>query len=90
MRAVRYGQPIPVAPTSRRATARRLQAARVLAGGPSLRSLAKATGMSYRHLEAVAKAAEPLLPTDARDLGAVLDVPPAWLAHGWDSNGVVT
>jgi hypothetical protein len=88
VRAHRTGQPVPVAPTGRQATARRLEAARVLAGRPSLRSLATQTGMSYVHLRAVANAQEPLLPTDARDLAAALDVPQAWLRYGWTSRGV--
>jgi hypothetical protein len=83
LRSVRSGEPIPVAPTGRQATARRLEAARVLAGRPSLRALASQTGMSYPHLVAVANGSEPLLPTDARDLGRVLDVPEAWLRDGW-------
>jgi hypothetical protein len=59
VRAVRSGQPIPVTATSRQATARRLQAARVLAGRPSLRSLAAATGIGYGHLLRAANAQEP-------------------------------
>jgi hypothetical protein len=89
MRVVRAstGQPVPVAPTGRQATARRLGAARVLAGRPSLRSLAQETGMSYGHLLGVVNANEPLLPTDAVDLGRVLDVPAAWLRDGWTGDG---
>jgi hypothetical protein len=83
VRTVRTGQPIPVAPTGRQATACRLEAARVLAGRPSLRSLATQTGMSYPHLVAVANGTEPLPPTDARDLAAVLGVPQAWLREHW-------
>jgi hypothetical protein len=84
VRSVRSGQPNPIAPTGRQATARRLEAARVLAGRPSLRALARQTGMSYPHLVAVANGDEPLLPSDAVDLGAVLGVPSAWLRDGWD------
>jgi hypothetical protein len=84
---VRSGLPVPVTATGRQATARRLEAARVLAGRPSLRSLATQTGMSYLHLRAVANAAEPMTSTDVRDLAAVLDVPPAWLRYGWAGNG---
>jgi len=82
---VRSGQPVPVTvtPTSRQATARRLAAARVLAGRPSLRELAQQTGMSYVHRRGVANAQEPLTNTDARDLAAVLDVPASWLRDGW-------
>jgi hypothetical protein len=83
VRSVRSGLPIPVAPTSRQLTARRLEAARVLAGRPSLRSLAQQTGMSYPHLVAVANANEPLLASDVRDLAVVLNVPQAWLRDGW-------
>jgi hypothetical protein len=39
--------------------------------------------MSYRHLVAVENGQQPLLPTDATDLGAVLGVPPTWLRDGW-------
>jgi hypothetical protein len=90
VRSARSGQPIPVAATSRQLTARRLEAARVLAGRPSLRSLAERTGTSYGHLLAISKGSEPLLPTDVRDLAAVLDVPQSWLAHGWNDNGATT
>jgi hypothetical protein len=64
-------------------TARRLTAARVLAGNPSLRTLATRTGMSYGHLLGISKGSEPLTATDQRDLAAVLDVPAQWLADGW-------
>jgi hypothetical protein len=74
---------VPVAPTGRQLAARRLEAARVLAGHPSLRTLAQQTGMGYEHLCAVANGREPLLPTDARDLGRVLGVPSEWLRDGW-------
>ena len=74
MRSVRSGQPVPVAPTGRQLVARRLEAARVLAGRPSLRSLAEQGGLSYRHLVAVANAHEPMTATDQRDLAAAPDV----------------
>jgi hypothetical protein len=32
----------------------------------------------------VARTNEPLTSTDVRDLAAVLDVPPSWLAQGWE------
>jgi hypothetical protein len=84
VRAVRSGQPIPVAPTTgRQAIARRLAAARVLAGRPSLRSLAEQCGLSYRHLVAVANAQEPMTATDQRDLAAALSCPSEWLRDGW-------
>jgi hypothetical protein len=83
----RSGFPVPVTATSRQMTARRLTAARVLAGNPSLRSLADRTGMSYGHWLGISKGSEPLLPTDVRDLAAVLQVRASWLAHGWNSNG---
>jgi hypothetical protein len=38
--------------------------------------------MSYGHLVGVANAKEPLLPTDARDLATVFDVPQVWLRDG--------
>ena len=85
MHSVRTGQPVPIAPTGRHATARRLGAARVLAGRPALRDLARQTGMSYVHLRGVADGNEPLLPTDARDLATVLDVPVALLRDRWSS-----
>jgi hypothetical protein len=81
--AVRSAQPIPVTPTSRQATARRLEAARVLAGRPSLRALAQQCGMRYSHLVALHTPPEPMTFTDARDLAAALDVPQAWLRYGW-------
>jgi hypothetical protein len=88
MQHARSGQAIPITPTGRRqATARRLEAARVLAGRPSLRSLATATGIGYGHLLRAANAQEPLTSTDVRDLAGVLDVPPSWLAHGWANTG---
>jgi hypothetical protein len=31
-----------------------------------------------------------LLPSDAVDLGRVLDVPAAWLRDGWAGNGVAS
>jgi hypothetical protein len=85
VRTVRTGQPVPVAPTSRQATARRLQAARVLAGRPALQDLARRTGMSCAHLRAVANAQEPMTFTDACDLATALDVPVQWLRDGWSA-----
>jgi hypothetical protein len=90
MCGVRRRQVVQVTATSRRATARRLAAARILAGGPSLRSLARETGMSYRHLEGVSNGSESLLPTDVRDLSRVLDVPAEWLARDWSGNSATT
>ena len=87
MRSVSTGQPTRVTATSRRHIARRLEAARVLAGRPHLQDLARQTGMSYVHLRAVANAREPMTFTDARDLAAVLDVPVQWLRYGLGSNG---
>ena len=83
MQTVRSGSPVPVAPTGRQLIARRVEAARVLAGGPSLRELATQTGMSYPHLVGVINRREPLTPTDTRDLAAVLNVPSEWLREGW-------
>jgi hypothetical protein len=87
---VSTGQPIPITATGRQATARRLEAARVLGGRPSLRSLAEQTPMSYGHLLRVANAREPLTSTDVTDLAAVLDVQQSWLAYGWTGNGAAT
>src|SRR5262249_36844860 len=41
------------------------------------------------HLLRVANAQEPLTSADVRDLAAALDVPQAWLHHGWDSPDAV-
>jgi hypothetical protein len=79
---------VTVASTGRQDTARRLQAARVLAGGPSLQDLARRCGLSYGHLVAVANGREPMTFTDARDLATALDVPVAWLRYGFPSTGV--
>jgi hypothetical protein len=67
-----------------------VKAARLMAGGVSIRETASAAGLSYLHLVAVENGQQPLLPTDAVDLGNVLGVPAAWLAHGWAGNGAVT
>jgi len=92
VRNVRSGQVVPVAVSgSPRALAgRRVKAARLLAGGVSVRDAATATGMSYQHLVAVEHGEQPLLPTDATDLGRVLGCPSEWLAHGWSGNGAAT
>jgi hypothetical protein len=86
VRNVHSGLAVPVAPTSRQQTARRLEAARVLAGRPHLQDLARQTGMSYAHLRAVANAHEPMTFTDARDLATALDVPVQWLRYGFTNN----
>jgi hypothetical protein len=83
VRTVRSGLAVSVAPTGRQLVARRLEAARVLAGRPSLRSLAEQTGMHYSHLVGIANGHEHLTSTDQRDLAAVLDVPAQWLRDGW-------
>jgi hypothetical protein len=67
-----------------------LEAARIVAGRPHLRDLAQQTGMSYVHLLGAANGSEPLLPTDARDLAAALDVQQAWLCYGWMSAGAAS
>lgn len=85
MRNARGRLTVPVTATSRQAAARHLEAARVLAGRPSRRSLATATGMGYGHLLRVANAEEPLTSTDLRDLAAVLGVPSEWPRDGWTS-----
>ncbi len=70
------GQPYPITPPARVAAARRVQAARVLVGDRRpLRELARESGLSYQHLTAITTGREPLLDTDARDLGRVLAVP---------------
>jgi hypothetical protein len=58
----------------------------VLAGRPSLRDLARQTGMSFGHLRGVANAREPMTTTDARDLAGALEVPVAWLRYGWTTS----
>ena len=83
MQRVRTRPTVSVKPSGRVATARRLEAARVLAGRPSLRALAAQTGMSYPHLVGVAGGREPLTTTDCRDLAAALGVPSEWLRDGW-------
>jgi hypothetical protein len=88
--SVRSGQAVPISPTGRLATARRLRAARTLAGGPSWQALARQTGMSYGHLLGVLNAKEPMTFTDCRDLAAALDVPQAWLRYGFTNNGAAS
>jgi hypothetical protein len=77
------GSPVPIAPTGRVAVARRVRAARLLAGDPSLRQVAADTGMSYMHLSAVKRGRDPLLPSDVSDLSRVLGCPPWFLERGW-------
>jgi hypothetical protein len=84
---VRAGQPTPVTAPGRIASGRRVRAAQLLAGNPSLHQIATVAGLGYSHLLAVTKGAEPLTSTDCRDLGAALNVPAEWLAHGWDVSG---
>jgi transcriptional regulator with XRE-family HTH domain len=55
----------------------------VLAGDVNLRDVAAAAGLSYSHLARVERGDDPMTSTDAIDLGALLDVPASWLAHGW-------
>jgi transcriptional regulator with XRE-family HTH domain len=69
--------------TARVLAGRRVRAARLLAGGPTLRSVAADAGLDYAHLSRVERGEHPLLDTDARDLGRVLDVPEDWLLGGW-------
>jgi hypothetical protein len=87
VRHVRSGLAVPVAPTGRQLVARRLAAARVLAGRPSLLSLAQQCGISYVHLRGIANAHEHLTDSDCRDLAEALQVPQSWLRNGWSSNG---
>src|SRR6516165_8120748 len=71
VRSVSTGSPVPVTTTSspRAQTGRRVRAARFLAGGISIHATARAAGMSYLHLVAVEHGEQPLLPSDAVDLG---------------------
>jgi hypothetical protein len=82
---VHSGSPVPVGPTRRQLIARRVEAARVLAGRPSLRTIAQQAGISYTHLVGVLNAHEHMTDTDARDLANVLSCPEAWLREGWDA-----
>jgi hypothetical protein len=85
VRSHRTGQSISIrASNSARAqTGRRVRAARLLAGGVSIRDTASASGLSYLHLVAVENGQQPLLPSDAVDLGAALGCPSEWLRDGW-------
>lgn len=87
VRSVSSGSSVPVNTTSspRAQTGRQVKAARLLAGGISIHVTARAAGMSYLHLVAVEHGEQPLLPSDAVDLGRVLGVPASWLANGWSS-----
>jgi hypothetical protein len=62
---------------------RRLKAARLLAGGVSLRVVAHETGLAFPHLAAVERGEHPLTSTDVVALGELLHVPPTWLRDGW-------
>ncbi len=55
----------------------------MLAGDPTLRDVASASGLSYAHLSRIERGEHPLTSTDARDLAATLGVPSAWLTRGW-------
>jgi hypothetical protein len=55
----------------------------LLAGGVSLRVVARETGLAFPHLAAVERGEHPLTSTDVVALGELLGVPPAWLARGW-------
>ncbi len=83
MQTVRTKATVSVKPSGRVAVARRVQAARLMAGDPSLRRLARDGGLSYQHLVAVVNAQHPLTDTDATTLGELLGVPASWLRHGW-------
>jgi transcriptional regulator with XRE-family HTH domain len=84
MRTVKSGQPITVLSrhSPRAQAGRRVQAARLIAD-ISLRDAAHNTGIALEHLAAVERGTHPLTSTDCRDLGALLGVPPSWLAHGF-------
>ncbi len=86
MQTVRSPMRVRTKPTGRVATARRVQAARLMAGDPSLHQLARDGGLSYRHLVAVVNAQHPLTDTDATTLGELLGVPASWLRHGWTTS----
>jgi transcriptional regulator with XRE-family HTH domain len=74
--------PVRVTSTPRAQAGRRLRAARMLAD-VSLRDAASAAGLTYSHVSAIERGAEPLTASDCHDLGRVLDVPPSWLRNGW-------
>ena len=54
-----------------------------MAGGPTVRDVATAAGLSYAHLAAVERGEHPLTRSDVVDLAAVLNVPSSWLRDGW-------
>jgi hypothetical protein len=84
VQSVRSGSRVPITAPGRVATARRVRAARLLAGDPPLRRIAAGAGLGYEHLVGVIKGREPLLQSDALDLARVLHVPSEWLASGWE------
>jgi hypothetical protein len=77
------GQPYAITPPARVQAGRRVKAARLLAGGVSLKQTAHATGLSFPHLAAVERGEHPLTSTDVVALGELLHVPPTWLRDGW-------
>jgi hypothetical protein len=62
---------------------RRVKAARLIAGGITVRQLAAAAGLGYQHLAAIERGEHPITTTDATDLAIALDVPSDWLVNGW-------
>jgi transcriptional regulator with XRE-family HTH domain len=87
VQVIRTGAAVPVRSGGPRAqVGRRLRAARLLAD-VSLRDVARSAGLTFAHVSAIERGAEPMTSTDARDLGAVLGVPADWLAHGWSDLG---
>ena len=90
VQTVRSGQPIavPSRDSPRVQAGRRVRAARLLAGDPPLRQVARDAGLDYGHLIGVTRGAEPLTSSDVADLARVLGVPSSWLARGWDDQAV--
>ena len=83
MQSVRTGAAVPGHLEVLASGPDRVKAARILAGGITLRQTANAAGLGFHHLSAIERGAHPLLDTDARDLAEVLGCPADWLRDGW-------
>ena len=84
MQSVRTPTRLRTSSKTRAAVGLRLRAARLMAGGVSLRQLADAGGLSYSHLCQAERGREPLTPSDLVTLSEQLGVPSSWLRDGWD------
>jgi len=83
MQTIHTGQAVPITATGRAAVARRLKAARVLAGDPPLRAVSAELGFRYSHLIGIVNATEHATDSDLDALAERFDVPSEWLARGW-------